>query len=123
MNMLGGIVGAIASCWDPVNKWQTSPVQAAMAAINAANVLAAGTAQIVSISRQQFGSTSGVTSGSARAAVRPSAAALSSPVQYTKDVQGAEIAGSIRDTRVYVTETDITYTQRKVNLAETESTF
>ena len=121
MNMLGGVVAAISSCWSPANAWQTSIGQAVTAALTAASIIATGTAQIASISKQKFGSTSGI--GSSRAAVRPSATALSSPVQYTRDVQGAEIAGTLRDTRVYVTETDITDTQRKVNLAESESTF
>ena len=45
------------------------------------------------------------------------------PVQYTQDVQGASIEGAIQDQRVYVTESDITNTQRKVDVAESEAIF
>lgn len=120
VNMLGGIVGAIASCWSPTNAWQTSPVQAAMAAINAASVLAAGSVQIASIQRQQFGSAS---TGAASASISNVARTMNTPVQMTQDIQGAETIGAIKDTKVYVTETDITNTQKKVDIAETESVF
>lgn len=120
MNMLGGVVAAIASCWSPANAWQTSPVQAALAAINAASVIAAGSAQIANISRQQFGSAS---VGSSAANVTQSARSVASPVQYTQDVRGAEIQSAIKDTRVYVTETDITDTQRRVSVAENENLY
>jgi hypothetical protein len=45
------------------------------------------------------------------------------PVQYTQDVQGASIEGSIKDSKVYVTETDITNTQNKVDVAESEARY
>lgn len=137
-NLAGGIVQALVN--EPVNEsaWAAAfaGTPAALGApaygwsVFAADALAMSTAaaaQIATISRTKFSDKQ--SAGSSRASVgaaanvSPAATALSSPVQYTQDVQGAEIAGSIRNTRVYVTETDITETQRKVDLAETESTF
>jgi hypothetical protein len=48
---------------------------------------------------------------------------LSSPVNYTTEVQGAKAQEDMVDTRVYVVESDITNTVNKVKVAEDESTF
>lgn len=115
MNMLGGITAAIAGLFTT----KSGPWDIALAAIQAASIAAAGIANIAKIKQQTF---DGKGASAASATIRP-AAALSAPVQYTQDIQGASIESAIKDTRVYVTETDITDTQRKVTLAETESTF
>lgn len=115
MDTIGGSISAFTGAVRDLG-FPAGPI---VGGIMATTITAMGAAQIAQISKMQYKK-----NGSQRAAVpTPSAIALSSPVQYTQDVQGAEIAGSIRDTRVYVTETDITETQRKVDLAETESTF
>lgn len=94
---------------------------------NAVAVAASGAAQIAQISRRKWNdkSTSGLSasSGSARANVTSAARSVASPVQYTQDVRGAEIQSAIKDTRVYVTETDITDTQRRVSVVETENLY
>jgi hypothetical protein len=38
-------------------------------------------------------------------------------------MQNSEILGNIQDTRVYVVESDITSTQNRVQVAETQATF
>ena len=48
---------------------------------------------------------------------------LIAPVQYTQDIQGASIEGAIKDTKVYVTETDISNTQNKVKVTENEAFY
>ena len=85
-------------------------------------ILGTGIAQIAKIKNTQFGG-NGSTSG---ASASPNAGAVNSviaPVQYTQDVQGASIEGAIKDTRVYVTEQDISSTQKKVDVAESEARF
>ena len=41
----------------------------------------------------------------------------------TAATQGAQLQSSITDTRVYVTESDISRTQNKVRVAESENMF
>ena len=50
-------------------------------------------------------------------------AASQAPVQATTQVTGASTEAAIKDNRVYVVESDITNTQRKVGTAEAEATF
>ena len=50
-------------------------------------------------------------------------AASQAPVQATTQVTGASTEAAMKDTRVYVVESDITNTQRKVETAEAEATF
>ena len=112
MSMLAGIASAWASSMQlmfPVN------------VIVGSALSATGIAQIAKIKKTQFGG--GSTSG---ASATPNASAVNSviaPVQYTSDVQGASIEGAIKDTRVYVTEGDISNTQKRVNVAESESRY
>lgn len=122
VSMLAGIGGAIASAFMPVNSYMTIWGQIALAATASASVLASGIAQLVQIKNANSNSTLG--GGSAYSS--PSTQAITNmiaPVQYTQDVQGATIEGAIRDSKVYVTETDITKTQNKVKVSETEARF
>lgn len=116
MNMLSGIVSAWAS------SMQLGPIAGPiLGAVLSAMMLSTGIANINKIKQQKFGDKS-----TPSASTSPSAsalAAINAPVQYTQDVQGASIEGAIKDSRVYVTETDITNTQRKVSVAESEATF
>lgn len=94
----------------------------ALGIANAAAVTAGGAAQIAQLSRKQFGDKS----VNKTSIAKPSTGALTTinaPVQYTQDVQGASIEGAIKDTKVYVTETDISNTQNKVSVTENEARF
>ena len=117
MSMFAGIASAWASSmqWGPI----IGPI---LGSALSAMMLGTGLAQIAKIKNTQFGG-GGSASG---ASATPNAGAVNSviaPVQYTQDVQGASIEGAIKDTRVYVTEQDISSTQKKVDVAETEARF
>lgn len=117
MNMLAGIASAWASSMQ-----LPFPANVAIGAILSTMMTGIGIAQILKIKKQQFGG-SGNVSG---AGASPSTAGMTSliaPVQYTQDVQGANIEGAIKDTRVYVTEADISNTQKRVNVAESENRY
>ena len=117
MSMFAGIASAWAS------SMQLGPILGPiLGASLSAMMLATGIAQIAKIKKTQFGG-GGNASG---ASASPNAGAVSSviaPVQYTSDVQGASIEGAIKDTRVYVLETEISNTQKKVDVAESEARF
>ena len=121
MNMLGGIASAWASAMNPANAWMTTFGQIAMGSAMSAMMLGTGIMQIQKIKQTQFNG-----GGSTSAGATPNTAAIASvtaPVQYTQDVQGASIEGAIKDTKVYVTETDISNTQNKVEVTENEAKY
>ncbi len=116
MQMLAGIVTAISGAFTT----KSGPWDIALAAIQASMIGALGAAQIANIAKQKYDG------GSSSSVSKPNTSAISSviaPVQYTQDVQGASIEGAIKDTKVYVTETDITDTQNKVSVTENEARF
>lgn len=116
MSMLAGI----ASAWSSSMQLMF-PANVIIGSALSAMMLGTGIAQIAKIKKTQFGG--GSTSGSS---ATPNASAVNSviaPVQYTSDVQGASIEGAIKDTRVYVVEQDISSTQKKVDVAESEARF
>lgn len=117
MSMFAGIASAWAS------SMQLGPIIGPiLGASLSAMMLGTGLAQIAKIKKTQFGGSGNVSGSSAT----PSTSAVNSviaPVQYTQDVQGASIEGAIKDTRVYVTESDISNTQKKVDVAESEARF
>ena len=117
MSMLSGIVSAWAS------SMQLGPILGPiLGASLSAMMLATGIAQIAKIKKTQFGG-GGSTYGSS---ATPNAGAVNSviaPVQYTQDVQGANIEEAIKDTRVYVVESDISNTQNRVDVTESEARF
>lgn len=119
MNMLGGVISAWTSALNPANAWMTIWGQIAMGAATTAMILATGIMQIQKIKQQQFEGSSGASAGASSGAMSNVVA----PVQYTQDVQGAEIEGAIKDQRVYVTEGDITSTQNKVEVAQSENRY
>lgn len=88
--------------------------------IMATAITALGAAQIAQINKMQYKK-----NGSQRAAVpRPAAlGSTSSSVSAVSQVQGASTEGAVADSRVYVLESDITTTSKKVNVAENEATF
>ena len=117
MSMLAGIASAWASSMQLM-----FPANVIIGSALSAMMLGTGIAQIAKIKKQQFnggGSTSS-------AGATPNTSAINSviaPVQYTQDVQGSSIEGAIKDSKVYVTETDITNTQNKVSVAENEAIY
>ena len=116
MSMLAGIASAWASSMQLL-----FPANVIIGSALSAMMLATGIAQIAKIKSTQFGggSISGVSATPNTSAV----SALQAPVQYTQDVQGASIESAIKDTRVYVTEGDISNTQKKVSVAESENIY
>ena len=118
MSMLAGIASAWASSMQLI-----FPANVIVGSALSAMMLGTGIAQIAKIKQQQFNG-SGSFGGGASASPNTSAVtAVTAPVQYTQDVQGASIEGAIKDTRVYVTETDITDTQKKVDVTEQEAIY
>lgn len=117
MSMFAGIASAWAS------SMQLGPIIGPiLGSALSAMMLGTGLAQIAKIKNTQFGG-GGNTSG---ASATPNTGAVNSiiaPVQYTQDVQGANIEEAIKDTRVYVVEQDISSTQKKVDVAESEARF
>lgn len=77
-----------------------------------------GVAQMVKIKNTKFGDTSG-TGASVNAGAATNV--IQAPVQYTAEVPNANIEEY--PNRVYVLESDITATQNRVNVAESESRF
>lgn len=116
MNMLSGIMSAWASAM------QLGPIAGPIfGAINTAATAALGGVQIAKISQQKFGQKQN--GGSANTSSAAVSNMIMPPVQYSNAVQGASTEGAIKDTKVYVTETDIADTQRKVNVQESENTY
>lgn len=116
MSMLAGVTAALSGLFTT----KSGPWDIALAAIQAGIITATGIAQIVKIKQQKFDG------GGSSSSASPSTSAMGSvvaPVQYTQDIQGASIEGAIKDTKVYVTETDITNTQNKVDVAESEARY
>lgn len=113
MSMLSGITAAIAGLFTT----KSGPWDIALAVLQAAAIATAGGLEIAQIAKMKF-------DGGNTANVNTNALGnLIAPIQYTKDVQGAAIEGAIKDTKVYVTEQDISSTQHKVQVAQTEATF
>lgn len=114
INMLTGITTAISGLFTT----KSGPWDIALAAIQAASIAAAGAANIAKIKKQQYNSSS---SSNVSASVRTST--ITPPAQYTQAVQNANIESKLADTRVYVVESDINKTGRRVTVQETENTY
>lgn len=117
VNMISGIVAAISGTFTT----HTGFWDIVLAAAQAAAIATAGAVNIAKIAQTNKNNAKSVASGA-----KSSTGALTSiiaPVQYTQDVQGASIEGAIKDTKVYVTETDISNTQNKVSVTENEARF
>ena len=117
IQMLTGIATAMAGAFTT----KTGPWDIALAAIQAASIASAGAFQIAKIKNTKFDSAS---TGASSASI--SGGALNTfvaPVQYTQDVQGGSIQEAIGNTKVYVTESDISKTQNKVSVVEQENRY
>jgi len=116
INMLAGITAAIAGLFTT----KSGPWDIALAAIQAATIAASGAIQINKIKKTTFEGASGTAANISGSA---SSAMIIPPVQYSNAVTGASIDGNIKDSRVYVTETDIKNTMNKVSVQENENIF
>lgn len=119
VNMLAGIASAWASSMQ-----LPFPANIIVGSLMSTLMTGTGVMQLTKISKTKFGDNSGASGASSTAS--PNTSAISSviaPVQYTQDVQGASIEGAIQDSRVYVTETDITNTQNRVSVTESEARY
>lgn len=117
---LSGIMAAWAS------SMQLGPIAGPIAA-GVLSTLIGGLAysQIKAITNRQFddGGASDVSSSAAKASSGGISMSLQAPVQYTSDVQGARNEEDAQDTRVYVLESDISNTQRRVRTAQSEASY
>lgn len=120
MAMLGGVVSAISSAFNPANAWMTIYGQSAAAGIMSSLVLTSGIMQINQIKKQKFdGESSATTSSPALTALQM----IDTGVQATTNIDGASVESQVTDTRVYVVESDITNSQRVVRTTVSEATF
>ena len=119
MNMLSGVMSAWTSAMNPANSWMTLPGQIAMGTATSAMVAGIGAAQIAKIKSQTMTSANPNFNINAKSA----ASMIVPPVQYSQAVQGANTEGAIRDSKVYVTESDIKGTMNKVSVQENENIY
>ena len=118
VNMLAGIASAWASSMQ-----LPFPANIIVGTLMSGLMAGTGAMQLAKISKTKFGDKGG---GGDASSSSPNSSAVSSviaPVQYTQDVQGASIEGAIQDSRVYVVESDITDTQDKVSVTESEARY
>lgn len=126
MSMLSGIVDAWTSAMNPANAWMTMAGQIAVGTAMSAMIAATGALQINKIKQQKFGGNSDAATGANGTVAVPSLTALQSidsGVDTTSIIQGASEEGNVNNTKVYVTETDISGTVNKVNVTQAEATF
>ena len=116
MNGAAGILNAWLSAMSPENAWMTVWGQIAMGAAMSTLIGTMMGLQLKQVENTQFGGGSSGASSSVTSS-------LVAPVQYTSEVAGAYTEDVQSDTRVYVLESDITGTQDKVNVAESESRY
>lgn len=116
VNMLGGIANAWASAMNPANAWMTAPGQIAVGTVMSAMIAGIGAAQIAKIAQTQFGGGASASGSAINSTIIP-------PVEYSSLVQGAQTEGAIKDTRVYVVESDIEGVGKKVAVQESENEY
>ena len=119
MNMLAGITAAISGCFTT----KTGPWDIAIAAVQAATIAATGTANIMKIKNTDL--TGSVSSG-AQAAVTPNSNIYGTdlPMSYVRNVTTASEVDSLnQDQRVYILESDIQASNKRVSVRESESSF
>ena len=117
IGMLVGITNAVSGLFTT----KSGPWDIALAAIQAAAIATTGGIQIAQIKKQTYDG--GGSTGNLNPPSINTAAHMSSPFNYTTEIQGANAMEDVADTRVYVVESDITDTVKKVQVAEDESTY
>ena len=122
ISMLQGMLGAFSQSMAAF-AWPLGPIiGAAMSAL----VAATGVMQINQIKKQRFdGGESGTIASAPSASPSVTAVkAMGGPaVNPVTNIEGASTEGAVQDSRVWVSETDITDTQKKVRTVESESTY
>ena len=118
MSMLQGIISSWTSAMS-----LPAPISFITGGVMSAATATLGAIQIDQIKKQSFSNTTSSGSSTSSLPNVNTAALLSTPVNYTSEVQGARAEEDMVDTRVYVVESDITNTVNKVRTAETESVF
>lgn len=120
ISTITGVAQAIASAW------QLGPIMGAIVGpINATATLASGITAIKKL-QSNSPSLSGMGTPNMNTPTQASKTALESlsqGINYTNLVEGASVSGKIKDTRVYVLESDISSTQKNVSVIESESTY
>ena len=116
VNMLGGIANAWASAMNPANAWMTAPGQIAIGSVMSTMIAGIGAAQIAKIAQTQFGGGASASGSAINSTIIP-------PLEYSSLVQGAQTEGAIKDTRVYVVESDIEGVGKKVAVQESENEY
>lgn len=115
IQMLTGIATALSGAFTT----KTGPWDIALAAVQAASIAAAGIASITKISQVK-------SDGSGASISVPSVnmgAVVASAPEFVQSVDGAMTQTAITDQKVYVTEHDITETQKKVQVAQNRATY
>lgn len=124
MSMLQGIISSWTSAMS-----LPAPLSFITGGVMSAFTATLGGIQIDQIKKQQFtssggGSTTTDPTGNVSSVPQVNTAALlSTPINYTSEIQGANIESNATDSRVYVVESDITSTQNRVRTVEEEATF
>lgn len=119
MNMLAGITAALSGAFTT----KSGPWDIALAAVQAATIAASGAANIMKIKNTDL--TGSVSSG-AMGAVTPNSNVFGTdlPMSYVRNVTTASETDALnQDTRVYILESDIQASNKKVSVRENESTF
>lgn len=119
MNMLAGITAALSGAFT----LKSGPWDIALAAVQAASIAASGTANIMKIKNTDL---TGSVSGGAQAAVTPNSNIYGTdlPMSYVRNVTTASETDMLnQDTRVYILESDIQESNKRVKVRQSESSF
>lgn len=119
ISMISGIVEALSGKFTTHSGiWDI-----AIAATQATAIGVAGAANIAKIAKTKFGDKTTPNTANTANISTTATRAMQQPVQYTQEVNSSKIEESIKDNKVYVTETDISNTVKKVSVQETENTY
>lgn len=116
IQMLVGIATAMSGAFTT----KSGPWDIALAAVQAAAIAASGIASIVKINQVKADGSNG---GSASVPTINIASAVAASPDFTQSVDGALTQTAIQDQKVYVTEHDITDTQKKVEVTQAMATY
>jgi uncharacterized protein YoaH (UPF0181 family) len=105
--------GTLAGFMSGVDSGLPAPWNLVLAAATAASVFATGMIQLSNIKNEKL-------ANGAQSSANTGSFGEYDTLSY---VQNSEILGNIQDSRVYVVESDITSTQNRVQVAETQATF
>lgn len=124
IQMISGIATALSGAFTT----KTGPWDIALAAIQAATIGVSGAFQIAKIKKQTFESSGSSAGGSSAAVSAPAsfnaASTLADTTQATRNVvTNSEQEQQMTNTKVYVTETDITNTTNSVKTQVSENSF